>query len=397
VRLVSFDDTEAGVFAFGAMPVGIVAIGGMPVGVVAIGGAAFGGAAVACGGAAGLVVVTCGVGAGGFTACVGLGIGLRTAVMGLGLDVLGTRSRVDESEPGPSRFDLRVRDEAVALERLTTGELSAGWILLEATRGPAKTWALVAAGAPVELTDPKVERQLAKLGARDRRVLAHVVAEERVDPNAVSSDYRSAQPTRRVLRCDQLMTTGKEPGPAQERTSTIVDWLGALWKGPILLAALALALWGVCERVLDLELDQKGEISFGARVVRAQGQGPAVGQECEVRVWLRTDGGARQKAAVEVTCGGSVLYPRPQDQRARVDEVPAAGGGAPFRYRLRYVDGGSKPGHDDSGRAGLTLDTGARRATLETWDDHAYRVELAVDELSAERVGAPLVGADRAR
>lgn len=397
MRLVSFDDTEAGVLAIGTMPVGIIAIGGMPVGVVAIGICAAGGVAVTSGVAVGLVAISCGVSAGGYSAGVGLGVGLKTAIVGLALDVVATVERVLDLPPAPSRFDRRVSDDAVALERLTDGELSAGWVLLEAKRSPGQAWVLFANGAPIELAGGKLARALKRLTKTDRRVLAHLVAEERPDPSAASSDYRSALPTKRVLRCDELVTDGKEPGPTETHTVSSVDAWGALWKAPLLLAVLALALWGVHERVADLELDRKGEVSFAARVVSATGEATGIEPVCAVRAWLRTDGGTRRKAAVEVSCGETVLYARTRDQLAGVGEVPAAAGAGAFRYRLHYLDEGMKPDDDSSGRPRLELDTGAHRAVIESWDDPAYRVELTVDELSAERSGAPLVVADGTR
>lgn len=396
MRLLSLDDTEAGVLAIGSMPVGIIAIGGMPVGVVAVGIAAAGGVSASCGAGAGLVMITCGAGVGGYTAGVGLGIGLKSAFVGLGLSVLDTKEVVERSAPAPSRFDQRAQDETVAIERLESGELSEGWVLLHATRERYEPWSLVAGGTPLELTDRKLTRELGKLTEQDTRVLAHLVAEERLDESALTADYRSAQPRKRVFRCDKLVTTGKEPGPPTKETVERLDTFGAVWKGALLLAGLALAGWLVRDRIDDLELDRKAEVTFQARVTRAAGQAPAVGQECTIRSWLRTDGAARRKAAVEVSCGGPVLYERKMDEPAMFDEV-AEPGGTSFRYRLKYDDPGSRPDDDDSGSPSLALDTAAGRAVVESWDSPGYRVELQVEPLSEEHTGPALLAGDVAR
>ena len=392
MRWVSFDDTEAGVLAIGAQPVGIIAIGGMPVGIVAIGIAGAGGVSLSCGGGAGLVVISCGVGVGGFAAGVGLGVGLKSAIVGVGLNVLETKTVVVGSEPEPSRFDLQVRHDAVAIERVMSGELREGWVLLEAVRPPYQPWTLLVEGEPVELTDAKLRRKLTKLTVTDPRVLAHLVAEDRIDASEPQADYRTAAPTRRVLRCDDLLAGDKEPGAARERTVERVDWESALtWKLPLLLALITLAAWLVIDRLADLELDRKAEVTFQARVTRTAGNGPGMGKDCTIRAWLRTDGAARRKATAEVTCDGAVLYSRTKDGDASFDEVQTPDGRPAFRYRIAYADEGQRPNDDYSGRPSLTLDTRARRAVVESWDAPVYRVELEVDELSAERTGTPLL------
>ena len=134
------------------------------------------------------------------------------------------------------------------------------------------------------------------------------------------------------------------------------------------------------------------ELTWAARVLRAEGKPLRRGTRCTVQAQLDSDGAADLHAQVDVVCGDETLYrwsaPLGSGMQMRdcsVGETPAAGGA--FLHRLTCSDLGAR-----TGRPQLSLDTDGHSAAV--WSEAApsFRVELAVTG-DGRAPGPPLVAA----
>lgn len=119
------------------------------------------------------------------------------------------------------------------------------------------------------------------------------------------------------------------------------------------------------------------ELTWPAKVVRAEGKALRRGARCSVQARLESDGSSLD-AEVDVTCGGEVLYrwaqPLGSGMQMRDCSVSeTAGPDDTFLHRLTCSDLGAR-----TGRPQLSLDTGGHTAAV--WSEAApsFRVELAV-------------------
>lgn len=136
---------------------------------------------------------------------------------------------------------------------------------------------------------------------------------------------------------------------------------------------------------------RQAAVEWSARVVKSTGLPFAVGTPCTVRAALASDGSSGAQPGVSIACAGKVLYDSAHALSGManlsygVEELPGESEGA-FRYALSYEDQGPRTGE----RGQASVSTFERTASA--WKDTApaYRVELALDELSSASVGAAL-------
>lgn len=132
-------------------------------------------------------------------------------------------------------------------------------------------------------------------------------------------------------------------------------------------------------------------VEWKARVVKSTGLPYAAGTPCTVRGTLASDGTSGERPGVSIACAGKVLYDSAHslsgmaNMSYEVEEVPGETAGA-FRYALRYEDQGPRTGE----RTQASVASFERTATAWKETAPAYRVELALEELSEPSVGAAL-------
>ncbi len=133
------------------------------------------------------------------------------------------------------------------------------------------------------------------------------------------------------------------------------------------------------------------QTTWNAKVKKADGIALPVGTPCTLRATLKSDGGVSVAFPdLDLRCGGESLYRSGDDANGftttstRVFDFP---GDAPGSYRagLLHTDQG-----DRGPRAQVAIDTHAGTATAWKANASPYRVELAIDELSAPWTGQPL-------
>lgn len=385
MKLVSFDDHEAGLLAIGGSPVGVVAIGMAPVGVVAIGVLPVGLVSLACGAGAGGVVLMCGVGVGVRVNGVGMGVSAWGEVLGGGVTLAET-STVNVRVPVEKRYHAHAEGALSPAERLTSPEPRA-WTHVEVARENG-AWGLTLAGAPLQLG----EAARAKLdAARDGKVqaaVARVRREEEADRDAGRA-YRDA-PARQVtwVADDVELDDGEERVEAREE----LDVLGLFWKVPLFVLLMGLVLYRVHYAIDDLSLDRRAAATWPAKVTASTRRDLAPGAVCAVEAALRSDGKVRHKAAVTITCEGKSLYAPSEECDAILLELPTDQGHV---YSLSCGEPGRKPekddDHDRPGRPEMVVETGKTRAALDYPYGDRWSVALHVEQWSAPVRGPRLL------
>ena len=140
---------------------------------------------------------------------------------------------------------------------------------------------------------------------------------------------------------------------------------------------------------------REATVSWSARVVKAEGLPFAPDSPCTVRATLRSDGVDAAHPEVEIACAGKRLYDsrHPLEGMASLshglEELPGEAAGA-YRFALRYQDQGSRTGE----RTEASISTFDHTAVAWKTTAPAYRVELALDELSSPWTGPALFAAD---
>jgi hypothetical protein len=388
VKAFSFDDHEAGFVAIGARPVGVIAIGGTPVGVVALGFASAGIVSVSVGVAGGVVALSCGLHVGFWSGGVGMSVGLKTFTVGGGVEVLERDEHVEEVR-SRTRFD-ELAEGAVDADGLGE-DVDEGWVVLRPLRWEGE-WRLEAAGRVIELGDAAREA-LGDLPADGDlpRVAARVTVERSPD-GASEAGYRAPPRQKLSLRCDEVAveSTDVERIVTYER-----DYLGMLWKAPVWLAAMAVVAFAAYGAIDDLNLDRRATATWKGQVRESNATDVPIGTACTATARLRTDGAARQKAAVSVECGKVTVYSDGTDARATIHQRAEDRGN---RFSLAYVNAGRKPDHsgdeNDDGKPSISVDTEAREVIVAHTYPAPWRVVVEVEPWSSRADpsdGRPLV------
>lgn len=132
--------------------------------------------------------------------------------------------------------------------------------------------------------------------------------------------------------------------------------------------------------------DESVTLHFGARVASAKGKALAKGKSCDVNVHAR--GSSIQH--LDVSCGDVVLY----DSRTPLNGMSSYGGeiferakGNGWVYRVAYTDVGMR-----TSRSQLRLNSLSGEGTAFSQGSDAFQVALTLNEFSAPRVGASLLG-----
>ncbi|MCA9588961.1 MAG: hypothetical protein KC657_26780 [Myxococcales bacterium] len=377
MKAISFDDHEAGFIAMGARPVGVIAIGGMPVGVVAIGFASTGVLALSVGMSGGVVAISCGMHAGFWAGGVGMSIGLKTSTVGGGVEVLEVDEHVQETRKR-TRFD----DVAAhAVEPTALGvSASEGWVVVSPRRWEGD-WRLEVGDRVVELEDAE-RKALGPLPKGELpRVAVHVRLVHAPD-GATEAGYRAPPKQKLTLRCDDVALESLEVERVVTRER---NYLGMLWKVPVWLAAMTVVAMLVYGAIDDLGLDRRATVTFAGRVRESNATDVPLGTPCKVTARLRTDGYARQKAAVGLECGPVTVYADGDDDRATIHQRSDDHGVPSFS--LSYVNKGRKPDHsgdeNDDGKPSISVDTEAREVIVAHTYPGPWRVVVDVEPWSS--------------
>jgi hypothetical protein len=136
------------------------------------------------------------------------------------------------------------------------------------------------------------------------------------------------------------------------------------------------------------------ELAFHGKVTAARGVALSPGTTCSLTATASSPRGDSPKVDdLKIACGGQVVYDASASLNGTsmtsygVGEQPSPERASAFRYALSYSDVGARTGN----RAQVTLATQHRTAVAFSETVPIYRVEIAVDALSAERQGLPLL------